>query len=189
MANFSVPSGVSISDFFEKHVPIQFKEITAGANLSSLAGKEVCLQFNINDQKYCLKIKDGTNLDVIKGGVEKPLLTLVLSEQIFLDSVTGKIEGMIDRFTDPVEIADTRRLNILMDTKGTLKLNLKQGDNIIPATMIFNGVEKPSVEINVDLIDWIAMQNRETTSQNLFMNGKLKFAGDMVLLMKLQTLI
>lgn len=189
MAKFTVPSGVSVSDFFEKHVPVQFKEITAGANLSSLAGKEINLQFNIDDQKYCLKIKDGTNLDVVKGGVDKPLLTLALSEQIFLDSVTGKVEGMIDRFTDPVEIADTRRLNALTDTKGTLKLTLKQGDNNIPVTMIFNGEEKPSVEISVDLKDWIAMQNKEITGQKLFMDGKLKFTGDMVLLMKLQTLI
>ena len=101
MAKFNVPCDVSVSDFLEKVVPAKFKEITADANLSSLAGKEVNLQFNVNDQSYCLNIKDGTNLEVIKGGVAKPLLTLSLSEQIFLDAVTGKIEGMIDRFTDP----------------------------------------------------------------------------------------
>ncbi|MBN1364639.1 MAG: SCP2 sterol-binding domain-containing protein [Syntrophaceae bacterium] len=189
MAKFIVPSGVSINDFFEKHVSAQFKEITAGANLSSLAGKEINLQFNIDNKKYCLKIKDGTNLDVVKGGVDKPLLTLALPEQIFLDAVTGKIEGMIDRFTDPVEIADTKRLNILMDTKGSLKLNLKHDNNILPITLIFNGEEKPAVEISVELQDWIAMQKKKTTGQNLFMDGKLKFKGDMVLLMKLQTLI
>ena len=189
MAKFSVPSGVSVDDFFTKHVPSQFKEITAGANLSSLAGKEINLQFNVDDQKYCLKIKDGTNLDIVKGGVDKPLLTLALSEQILLDSVTGKIEGMIDRFTDPVEIADPTRLKALMDTKGTLKLTLKNGDSTIPVTMVFNGEEKPAVDISVDLKDWIAIQNKETTGQNLFMNGRLKFTGDMVLLMKLQTLI
>ena len=189
MAKFSVPSGVSVDDFFTKHVPSQFKEITAGANLSSLAGKEINLQFNVDDQKYCLKIKDGTNLDIVKGGVDKPLLTLALSEQILLDSVTGKIEGMIDRFTDPVEIADPIRLKALMDTKGTLKLTLKNGDSTIPVTMVFNGEEKPAVDISVDLKDWIAIQNKETTGQNLFMNGRLKFTGDMVLLMKLQTLI
>lgn len=189
MAKFSVPSGVNVNDFFEKHVPIQFKEMTAGANLSSLAGKEVNLQFNVNDQKYCLKIKDGTNLEVIKGGVDKPLLTLALSEQVLLDSVTGKIEGMIDRFTDPIEIADPSRLKNLADTKGTLNLTLKDGNNNIPVTMIFNGEAKPSVDISLELQDWIAMQNKQTTGQNLFMNGKLKFTGDMVLLMKLQTLI
>jgi putative sterol carrier protein len=189
MAKFTVPSGVSVKDFFETHVPAQFKEITAGANLSSLAGKEVNLQFNVSDQKYCLKIKDGTNLEIVKGGVDKPLLTLSLSEQVFLDAVTGKIEGMIDRFTDPVEIADPMRLKNLMETKGTLNLTIKQDGNNIPVTMVFNGEEKPAVDISLDLQDWIAMQNKQTTGQNLFMNGKLKFAGDMTLLMKLQPLI
>ncbi len=189
MAKFQVPSDVNVNDFFEKYVPDQFKDITAGANLSSLAGKEVNLQFNVNDQKFCLNIKDGTNLNVVKGGVEKPLLTLSLTEQAFLDAVTGKVSGMIDRFTDPVEIADPMRLKNLMDTKGTLNLNLKQDANTIPVTMIFNGETKPSVDISLDLQDWIAMQNKQTTGQNLFMNGKLKFNGDMVLLMKLQTLI
>jgi len=55
--------------------------------------------------------------------------------------------------------------------------------------MVFNGEAKPSVDISLELQDWIAMQNKQTTGQNLFMNGKLKFMGDMVLLMKLQTLI
>jgi putative sterol carrier protein len=76
-----------------------------------------------------------------------------------------------------------------MDTKGTLKLTLKNGDSAIPVTMIFNGEAKPAVDISVELKDWIAIQNKETTGQNLFMNGRLKFTGDMVLLMKLQTLI
>ncbi|HON58269.1 MAG TPA: SCP2 sterol-binding domain-containing protein [Smithella sp.] len=189
MAKFTVPSGVSVEDFFIKHVPSQFKEITAGANLSSLAGKEIHLQFLVNDQSYCLKIKDGTNLEVIKGAVEKPLLALSLSEQVFLDAVTGKMEGLIDRFTDPVEISDPARLKNLMETKGSLNLTLKQDGNTIPVKMIFNGEEKPSVDISLDLSDWIAMQNKQVTGQALFMNGKLKFTGDMVLLMKLQSLI
>jgi putative sterol carrier protein len=76
-----------------------------------------------------------------------------------------------------------------MDTKGTLNLTFKNGADNIPVTMIFNGEAKPAVDISLELKDWIAMQNKETTGQNLFMNGKLKFTGDMVLLMKLQTLL
>lgn len=189
MAKFTVPSGVSVNEFFETHVPAQFKEITAGADLSSLAGKEVNLQFNVNDQKYCLKIKDGTNLEIIKGGVDKALLTISLSEQVFLDAVTGKLEGMIDTFTDPVELANPTRLKNLVETKGSVNLTLKQEGNDIPVTMTFNGEDKPSVGISLDMQDWIALQNKQTTGQNLFMNGKLKFTGDMTLLMKLQTLI
>jgi putative sterol carrier protein len=55
--------------------------------------------------------------------------------------------------------------------------------------MVFNGETKPSVDMTLDLQDWIAVQNKQTTGQNLFMNGRLKFAGDMIFLMKLQDLI
>jgi hypothetical protein len=91
-----------------------------------------------------------------------------ISEQIFLDAVTGKLEGMIDRFTDPVEIADPMRFKNLTETKGTLKLTLKNGDQAIPVTMIFNGEEKPVVDMTVDIKDWIAMQNKETTGRIIY---------------------
>lgn len=190
MGKFRVPDNVSVEAFFTEYVPAQFGELIAGADLSSLAGKEITLQFQIGDQRYCLKITNGTQLEVIAGGIDKPTLALVLSEQDWRDSVTGKLQGVIDRFTDPVEIADARRLSTLSSAKGRLNMDLKRTDGgSVPITMIFNGEEQPVVTINLDLPDWVSMQNKETTGQALFMSGKLKFTGDMVLLMKLQTMM
>jgi putative sterol carrier protein len=190
MATFRVPEDVSVDAFFSEHVPSQYGDLIAGADLSSLKGKEITIQFDISGKQYCLKIKDGSNLEVIKGGIDKPMLTLSLTEQDWRDSVTGKIEGLIDQFTDPAQIADVKRLNTLSSTKGACTMEIKKSDGSkIPFTMIFNGEDKPSVTLNLDLPDWIAMQKKETTGQALFMNGKLKFTGDMVLLMKLQTMM
>lgn len=190
MAIFRVPEDVTVDAFFTDYVPSQFGDLIKGADISSLKGKEITLQFNINDKVYCLKITDGTNLEVIKGGVDKPMLTLAISEKDWRDSVTGKIEGLIDQFTDPAQIADIKRLNTLSSTKGACTMQIKKSDGSnIPVTMIFNGEDKPAVTLNLDLPDWIAMQKKETTGQALFMNGKLKFTGDMVLLMKLQTMM
>jgi putative sterol carrier protein len=190
MAMFRVPDDVTVDAFFNEYVPSQFGDLIAGADLSSLKGKEVTLQFNISGKQYCLKITDGTKLEVIKGGVDKAMLTLSLSENDWRDSVTGKIEGLIDQFTDPAQIADAKRFNALSTTKGACTMEIKKGDGSnIPVTMIFNGEDKPTVTLNLDLPDWIAMQKKETTGQALFMNGKLKFTGDMVLLMKLQTMM
>lgn len=189
MAKFQVSESIGLNEFFSEYVPANFGSIIAGADVSALSGKELALQYNISGRSYCLKIKDGKTLDVVKGGVEKPTLALSVTEQDWNNSITGKLQGVIDRFIDPAEIADPRRVGTLMTTKGTLNVNLKQGDNIIPIGMVFNGEEKPEVTINLDLQDWIAMQKKETTGQALFMNGKIKFTGDMVLLMKLQTLM
>jgi len=190
MATFRVPEDVSVDTFFGEIVPSQFGDLIAGADLSSLKGKEGTLQFDISGKKYCLKITDGTNLEVIKGGIDKPMLALALSEKDWRDSVTGKIEGLIDQFTDPTQIADVKRLNTLSSTKGACTMEIKKSDRTsIPVTMTFNGEDKPAVTLNLDLPDWIAMQKKQTTGQALFMNGKLKFTGDMVLLMKLQTMM
>lgn len=190
MATFKVPEDVSVDAFFNEFVPAQFGDLIGGADLSSLKGKEVTLQFNISDKVYCLKITDGTKLEVVKGGIPNAMLTLTISEKDWRDSVTGKIEGLIDQFTDPAQMADARRLSTLMTTKGACTMQLKKADgNTIPVTMTFNGEDKPGVTLNLDLPDWISMQKKETTGQALFMNGKLKFTGDMVLLMKLQTMM
>lgn len=190
MAKFRVPEDVTVDSFFNEHVPAQFGELIAGKDLSALVGKEISLQFKISGKEYCLRIKDGKDLQVIKGAVDKPTLTLSMAESDWRDAVTGKLEGVIDRFTDPAEIADAKRFGTLASAKGTLNMELKRSDAAsIPITMIFNGEDKPVVSINLDLPDWLSMQNRETTGQALFMSGKLKFTGDMVLLMKLQTMM
>jgi hypothetical protein len=190
MAKFNVPDDVTVSAFFKEYVPSQYPQLIAGANLSALKGKEVTLQYDIDGVRYCLKIKDGTSLDVIEGGIAKPLIHMAIGEDNWRSAITGRFQGLIDRFTDPVELADKARLNTLLSLKGSLQVNLVESDgNIIPLSMVFNGEPKPAVTINVNMDDWMAMQNKETTGQALFMGGKLKFTGDMMLLMKLQTLM
>jgi len=189
MAKFTVQSGASVEDFFVNCIPAQFNEAVSGADVSSLAGKEIHLQFKVSDSAYCLKIKDGKSVEVIKGDAEKPLLALALSDQVFLDALSGKYQGLFDRFIDPVEISDPVKLKNLMDTKGALNLSLTKDGNDIPMSMVFNGEAKPCVDICLELKDWIALQNREVSGQTLFMNGKLKFSGDLGFLMRLQTLM
>ncbi len=189
MAKFTVQGGASVEDFFVNCVPAQFNEAVSGANVSSLVGKEIHLQFKVSDSAYCLKIKDGKSVEVIKGDAEKPLLALALSDQVFLDALNGKYQGLFDRFIDPVEISDPVKLKNLMDTKGALNLSLTQDGKDIPMAMVFNGESKPCVDICLELKDWIALQNREVSGQTLFMNGRLKFSGDLGFLMRLQTLM
>jgi putative sterol carrier protein len=190
MAQLNVPNDVTVTAFFTEYLPSQFAELIAGKDLSSMAGKEFTLQFAIDDQCFCLKIKDGQTLNVIQGGVDKPMLTMSMTEKDWREAVTGKLQGVIDRFIDPGQAADPKRLAALASTKGTLNLALKRHDGAnLPITMVFNGEPLPMVTLNLDLPDWVSIQNGETTGQALFMNGKLRFTGDMVLLMKLQTMI
>jgi putative sterol carrier protein len=190
MSSFPVSEDVTVDDFYKQTVPAQFAELTAGLDLSTMAGKEFTLQFNIEDKRYCLKISEGTNLEVVEGGVDKPMLCLSLSEADWRDAVTGKIEGILDRFTDPTQVADTTRYERLLATRGTLHLELeKQDGGTMPIDMIFNGEEQPSVTMRLALGDWAAMQRREVTGPALFTSGKMKAQGDMMFLMSLQALV
>jgi len=190
MAKFSVPENIGVEDFFSNHVPQQFEEIMSQTDMSAMADKEFTLQFAVGGKKYCLRITSGKNLEIVEGGIEKPILALTLNEDDWRDSVTGKVEGVIDQFTDPSQIADPFRYNKLVSTKGTMDLELKKDDgSSMPITMVFNGTETPHVALSLALSDWVAMQKKEVNGQVLFMNGKMQTKGDLMFLMSLQALI
>ncbi len=190
MVRFTVSEDVGVHDFFTKIVPEQFQEISGQTDLSMMAGKEFTLQFHVDDLIYCLRVQDGKDLEIVEGGIEKPMIALKVSEADWRDAVTGKTEGVIDRFTDPAQVADLDRYNKLLATKGTLHLELRRetGD-IMLADLVFNGEATPEVTIKLAMSDWVDMQNGETNGQVLFMSGKMQAQGDMMFLMSLQTLM
>jgi len=190
MVEFKVPANVSVDEFFKTHIPRQFQEALATANVSAMAGKEFTLQFDIEGKKYALRIKDGKALEVIPGGLDKAMLSLKLKESFWRDSITGKIPGAMDQFTDPTQAADAGRYNALLSTKGTLKVELtKEDGQMIPLAMTFNGEATPEVTIKLALGDWLAMQKKQVDGQSLFLAGKMQFEGDIAFLMQLQSLI
>lgn len=190
MVQFNVPDDVSVDDFFKSHVPDQFDKMTEGADMSALDGKEFKLQFEVDGKKYCLNIKNGKEVEIIEGGVDGAVLSLSLSEDDWRAAVTGKLEGVIDRFIDPTQIADKTMLGSLLSTKGKLNVQLKKPDGAqMPVSMVFNGQQSPEATINLTLDDWVAMQKGEANGQTLVMSGKMTFSGDMMFLMNLQQLM
>ncbi len=190
MPIFQVPEDVKVDDFYKNYVPRHFREITRTLDVSAMEGKEFTLEFHVDEKKYCLKIIGGRELEVIEGGIQTPMLMISLRESDWRDAVTGKVQGLLDRFTDPGQVSDTTRYNRLLATKGTLHLELvKEDGTIMPIMMRFNGQETPSVTMKLSLADWVAMQKKEVNGQVLFMSGRMKATGDMVFLMSLQQLV
>lgn len=188
------PEGIGVDEFFSKFVPDQFKEMNAllsVVDLSFLSGKDFKMQFDVEGKVYSINFKNGKDLEVVKGPIDKPIVTVVVSEKDWRDAVTGKFNAMADGFTgDPTSFIDAKRYNALASTNGTVNMNLKKDDGSnLPLKVIFNAVESPAVTVNLDMLDGMALMNKTTTGPALFMGGKLKFTGDMVLLMKLQTLM
>lgn len=190
MVQFNAPEDISVEEFFKSYVPKFFEEATEGVDLSMMEGKEFTMQFDIDGKCWCMKIADGKNLDVIEGGVEKPMLTLGLSEPFWREAVTGKLPELMGLFADPQQVADLKRYNALQNTAGCLNLELKrESGDVAPLKLTFNGCENPAVTLKMDIGDWIDIQNGEVDGQSLFMQGKIAFEGDMNLLMQLQSLM
>lgn len=192
MPDFKVPADIKVGDFFKNFVPKQFEETlaTSNADLSFMQGKEFTLQFNIDDNKYCILVKDGKTMSVVEGGIDKPMLTICISENFWRDSVTGKLGGSLDQFSDTKQIGDARRYEALKSAKGTLTLDLKMDDgSVTPLKMVFNGEANPSTKLMLAFGDFVDMQTGKADGQALFMQGRMQFEGDMMFLMSLQQLM
>jgi putative sterol carrier protein len=188
------PEDISVEEFFTKFVPNQFNQMNALFSLidfSFLTGRDFKMQFDVEGRVYSVTFKNGKDLDVTEGSIDKPNFTLIVSEKDWRDAVTGKFNELADDFTgDPISFLNARHYKALMAMTGTVNMNLKKQDGVnIPLSLIFNGEEKPAVTVNLDMLDALRMMNKSVSGPVLFMNGKLKFTGNMVLLMKLQNLI
>jgi putative sterol carrier protein len=189
MALMEVPEDITVDNFFQNYAVKQFEEAKSQADLSFLDGKEFSMQFDVDGKKYCLNIKDGKEMEVIEGGVDKPMLCISVNENLWRGSITGKIDSGMDQFTDASQMADAARYNTMLSTKGTLNAELKTDDGVENFKMVFNAEDAPSVTLKLAMSDWAAIQKKEADGQSLFMSGKMEFDGDMMFLMSLQALM
>lgn len=188
------PENIEIDDFFTRFVPDQFsrlKDCFGLMDFSFLNGSDFRIQFDIEGRIYSLRFKNGNDLDVRRGAIDEPHFALCVSEKDWRDAVTGKFHELADHFMgNPLALINAKHYEALMSTEGTVNMNLRKKDgDILPLKLIFNDEEKPAVTVNLDMLDALQLVNRSATGLGLFMNGRLKFSGSVVLLMKLQTLL
>lgn len=182
---------VSVKEYFEENVPEIFKEQVGGASLSGMDGTVLALQFDIaggEKQTYSLVVKDAKEVEILAGPAENPLVTIELSEEVWRQAVTGKLEGATDMFTD-VSRMSRARFDLLKDTKGALVLDLARPDgSTADITVMFNGAESPRAVFRCSLETWAKLNRGEIAGPTAFMSGQLKIEGDMGFAMALGSL-
>lgn len=188
------PEGISVDEFFTSFVPDQFSQLNALLNavdLSFLSGKDFRMQFDIDGQVYSVAFKNAKDLEVKQGSIGEPNITVVVSEKDWRDAVTGRFNELADGLNgDPTAFIDAKRYEALMSMRGAVTMNLKKNDgSILPLKIVFNDEEEPAATLNLDMLDGLELMNKATNGMALFMKGKIKFTGNMLLLMKLQTLV
>jgi putative sterol carrier protein len=187
-----VKDDVSVEEYFEQVVPKIFEEQLAGSPVTGMEGTEVSLQFDITDggtKTYSMIVKDARELEVKAGPVPDPLVRIVLPEDVWREAVTGKLAGAVDMFTDTRQLANRRRFDQLVDTRGTMELDLSRpGEPNVGLTVTFNGAETPKALFRISVDDWGKMSKGELPGVTAFMSGQLKIEGDMAFAMALGNL-
>jgi putative sterol carrier protein len=188
-----VKDDVTVKEYFEEYVPKIFAEQLAGSPVSGMEGTEVSLQFDITDgdaQTYSMVVKDASDLEVSAGPASGTLVRVVLSEDVWREAVTGKLEGAVEMFTDAKQLANRRRFDQLKELKGTIELDLSRPDGPnVGFTVTFNGAESPKSIFRVSLENWAKMSKGELPGVTAFMSGQLKIEGDMPFAMALGNLV
>jgi putative sterol carrier protein len=188
---FDAPENVTVEQFFKEYLLNKLTEIRETADLSWMAGKEFTAVYEVNGSRYGINIKDGTDLEVVEGGLGQAMLEIRMSEKFWKDMATGKIESGMDSYILPGgSDADKDRYNALQDIKGTLKINMEvSNDEVEEITMVLNGSSQPEATITLALEDFVAINKGETDGPSLVMNGKLKIDGDISFILSVQDLL
>lgn len=192
MSAIKVPDGISVKDFFLNFVPQQFKEQQGAVDLSVMQGKEFTLQFDVDGQKFGIRVKDGKDMEVVEGGLPKPMIEVTVPETVWRYFISGGVGAGMD-LTGGGNVTPSdllRRYEKLQTTTGKINMEIKNDDgNTIPVSMVFNGTPEPAAAMKIGLADFIAMQQKKVDGPTLFMTGKLSIDGDMLFLMNLQSLM
>jgi putative sterol carrier protein len=188
-----VGEDVTVKEYFEDYVPKIFAEQVSQVSSGGMEGTEFSVQFDIlSDEKqtYGILVQDAKELEVVAGPIQNPVVTLELSEDAWREAVTGKLEGAVDAFTDMGQMANRSRFDLIMDTKGTMNLELSRGDKPgLSFKVIFNGAESPSTTFKASLEDWVKMSKGELAGPPADMSGSLKIEGDLPFAMALGNLV
>ncbi len=92
--------------------------------------------------------------------------------------------------TDPfVENIGRGKVAIVKSLKGTVHLELERSDGSIwRSTTIFGGASEPEVTLRMTADNYEAMMRGDLNGQMAFLTGKLKFEGNLPLLMQIGAL-
>jgi putative sterol carrier protein len=187
---FDAPENVTVEGFFKEYLYGKLMEVRETADLSWLAGKEFTANYEVNGSRFGMRIKDGTDLEVVDGGIGQAMLEVRMSEDFWRDMATGKIESGMDSYILPGgSSADKDRYNALQEIKGTLKINMEIGDEIEEISMVLNGEPQPEAKITIALEDFVSINKGEADGPSLVMTGKLKIDGDISFLLSVQEML
>jgi hypothetical protein len=191
------PMDITPTKFFEEWLPTQV-ENSRGLVETFAGGLSFIVSVKVTGEgggEWTVKLADGKP-EFASGLDPEALVTFIVSEENFIQSVTGQLDDlkpptrdMPDIDTSPTAVQQRARrvLTALKEIRGSLRAELDDPDRALGATMRFGGEMKdlPDCTIKIKMDHVRAMASGDLDPQVAFMSGKIKIGGDSSLLMQL----
>jgi hypothetical protein len=163
---------LGIQEYLESYVPELVGKRLGEKPVPDMDGTTFKLQVTITGAKslvFGIAIKDAKEITVTEGAIDDPMLEVVLSD----DFVRPLVE-LASSFTG------RKQYDAVNQTKGTVDFEVGMpGDWTMPVQAIFNGASQPSLKIAGSSVDLAKIATGELNGPTAFMQGKIKFEGDM----------
>ncbi|MEA3224168.1 MAG: SCP2 sterol-binding domain-containing protein [Thermodesulfobacteriota bacterium] len=172
-------------------------------DLSGYKGINFTMEFNIVGTEggiYRISISDGDKLEIKAGKIYGAMLSIEMSDKVFMDGLSGKIPEfpMEDFLANPQLLVTSlppeeakQRINDLKGIKGMIEVEAQRGDGdeVIGIRVKFDGVDAPSCKLIGDIDNLMAMMKGEMNPVRGFMSGKYKIEGYLSFALELQRLM
>lgn len=174
----------AVKEYFEQNLPKTFNDAFGSNPPADMNGEEMRLEYIVDDTTYGLKVTNGTQLEIIPGGIAEPHIQNTMDLASFNDVVAGVMP-----LNPLIDYNNKKKLDKVKNFKGNFKLELAREDSSkFTSSTIFNGATDPTVKVMAKIADYSQVLSGKLNPQMAFMTGKVKFEGSMPFLMLLGTL-
>jgi putative sterol carrier protein len=178
-------------EFFHDVVPNEFSSATEGVENGP---GSICFDV-VGEGQWSLAIKDG-KLEVSDGAAEDTLVRISFDGESWQAAAVRIVEGGMGPLSGEGLgnlMANPAVASTLKAAEGTLKMVTKTDDGDQWVAITFGGAEpnldapRATLTMGADVAE--AMQAGTANPQELFMQGKVQIAGDMMMLMQLAPIL
>jgi predicted lipid carrier protein YhbT len=163
---------LGIKEYLESYIPELVGKRLAEKPMPDMEGTTFTLSVTITGEKslaFGISIKGAKEISVVEGGIENPMLEVVLSEDF--------VKPLVDLASS---FTGRKQYDAVSQTKGAVDFDVAMpGDWKMPVKAVFNGASQPSLRIAGSSSDLAKIASGEMNGPTAFMQGKIKFEGDM----------
>jgi hypothetical protein len=175
-------STMQMQEYLESYIPSVIERFLAEKPVPQMEGTSFTTQVTVEGERsftFGIKINDAREIKVEPGGLENPMLSVSLTEDVF-KPVTSQVTQMVGR----------KQFDEIAKAKGTLTIEaVMPGEWVLPIKLTFNGASDPKATMRGPAEVILKVMTGELNGPQAFMGGQMKIDGDMMFLMSLSSLV